>query len=46
MFQKYAGHVLVFCTGVDEITELVNIFTKKLNPRVFKVFALHGRLSP
>ena len=46
MFSKYAGHVLVFCTGVDEITELVNTFNRKLNQRVFKVFALHGRLSP
>ena len=46
MAQKYAGHVLTFCTGVDEINELVATFRHKLNPRVFKVFPLHGRLTP
>ena len=46
MKKEYRGHVLVFCSGVDQITDLVNRFTNKLNPVVFKVLALHGRLSP
>lgn len=46
MVKEYEGHVLVFCSGVDEITELVDTFKRKLNPRVFKVFPLHGRLLP
>ena len=45
MVKEYEGHLLVFCSGVDEITELVEIYKKKLNPRVFKVYPLHGRLS-
>jgi HrpA-like RNA helicase len=42
---EYCGHILVFCLGVDQITELQKIYSKKLNPRVFKVLALHGRLA-
>jgi HrpA-like RNA helicase len=35
----------VFCSGVDQITELHGIFSRKLNPRVFKVLPLHGKLQ-
>ena len=46
MRQQYKGHLLCFCSGVEEITELVKIFDKKLNSKVFTVLALHGRISP
>ena len=36
----------MFCTGVDEINRLCDIFTKKLNRNVFKVYALHGKINP
>jgi HrpA-like RNA helicase len=43
---EYKGHVLAFCSGLDQISELHDIFSKKLNPRVFKVLPLHGKLTP
>jgi superfamily II DNA/RNA helicase len=37
---------LVFCSGIDQINELTTYFGNKLNPILFKVHALHGKLSP
>jgi ATP-dependent RNA helicase DHX8/PRP22 len=37
--------VLAFCSGVEDINNLCSIFEKYLNPRVFKVFALHGKIA-
>jgi HrpA-like RNA helicase len=45
MKDQYKGDVLVFCTGVDDINFLCSIFDKYLNPRVFKVFPLHGKIA-
>ena len=42
---EYRGDVLVFCSGVDDINFLCSIFEKYLNPRVFRVFALHGKIA-
>ena len=42
---EYKGDILVFCSGVDDINFLCNIFERYLNPRVFKVFALHGKIA-
>ena len=42
---QYKGDVLVFCTGVDDINFLCTIFEKYLNPRVFRVFPLHGKIA-
>jgi HrpA-like RNA helicase len=38
--------VLCFCSGVEEISELVRRFEKKLNHHVFSVLPLHGKISP
>lgn len=46
MRQQYKGHLLCFCSGVEEISELVRIFEKKLNSRNFSVLPLHGKISP
>ena len=46
MKKEYKGHTLVFCSGVDQITDLVARFQRRLNPVVFKVLPLHGRLTP
>ncbi len=35
----------MFCSGVDDINILCTIFEKYLNQRVFRVFALHGRIA-
>ena len=45
MRDQYKGDVLVFCSGVDDINNLCFIFEKYLSPRVFKVFALHGKIA-
>lgn len=44
--KEYKGDVLVFCSGVEEINILCNIFQKYVNPRVFQVYPLHGRIAP
>ena len=46
MKTQYKGHLLCFCSGVEEINELVRIFDNKLNKRVFTVLPLHGRIMP
>lgn len=46
MKSKFKGHLLCFCSGVEEINELVKIFDRKLNKRVFTVLPLHGKISP
>lgn len=43
---EYKGDILIFCSGVEEINILCNIFYKYLNPRVFQVYPLHGRIAP
>lgn len=43
--EQYKGDVLVFCTGVDDINFLCSIFENYLNPRVFRVFPLHGKIA-
>lgn len=43
---QYRGHLLCFCSSVDEIIQLVGIYTKKLNPNVFLVLPYHGKVSP
>lgn len=40
---KYQGHILVFCTTVDEINKLCNEYSNK--PGI-KPMPLHGKLSP
>lgn len=42
---KYKGHLLCFCSGIEEITELVSIFSKKLDKNNFIVLPLHGKIS-
>jgi len=37
---------LCFCSQTDEIEKLVEIYEKKLNPNMFAVFPLHGRITP
>jgi HrpA-like RNA helicase len=44
--QIYRGHILVFCSEVSQINRLCEIFKSKLNPKIFKVFPLHGKLAP
>jgi len=46
MKKTFKGHLLCFCSGVDEINELVRVFTAKLNRNVFEIFALHGKVTP
>ena len=36
----------MFCSGVDEINKLTEIYTTKLNSSKFLVFPLHGRILP
>lgn len=46
MVKEYKGHLLCFCSQIDEIEKLVQIYTKKLNPNMFAVFPLHGKVTP
>jgi HrpA-like RNA helicase len=46
MKAEFKGHLLCFCSSVDEITELVRIYGERLNARTFDVFALHGKVTP
>lgn len=46
MKTEFKGHLLCFCSGVDEITELVKIFDSRLNKKVFSVLPLHGKITP
>ena len=41
----FKGHILAFCSGIDEITQLVHSFQQKLSDKNFKILSLHGRLS-
>ena len=45
MKSEYKGHLLCFCSQIDEINKLVQIYEKKLNKRMFEVFALHGKIT-
>ena len=42
----FTGHILVFCTGVDEINRLTEIYLNQLSPNKFYVFPLHGKITP
>jgi HrpA-like RNA helicase len=42
---KYKGHVLTFCTGVDEINKLCDRMRNYLNLAHFIVVGLHGKLT-
>jgi HrpA-like RNA helicase len=46
MKQDFRGHLLCFCSSVEEINHLVKHYGEKLNRNVFSVFALHGKISP
>ena len=43
--EEYKGDILVFCSGVDDINVICNIFEKIVNCRCFKVFPLHGKIA-
>lgn len=42
---QFKGHLLCFCSGIEEITELVKIYQEKLNSKIFTVLPLHGKIS-
>lgn len=46
MKNEFKGHLLCFCSSVDEISKLARIYSEKLNRNVFSVFELHGKVSP
>ena len=46
MKSEYKGHLLCFCSSLDQINELVKIYESKLNKNVFSIFALHGKITP
>lgn len=43
---EYRGHILAFCTTVDEINQLCERFRNTLDPKQFVVCPLHGKLEP
>ena len=45
MKPEYRGDILVFCSGVDDINILCSIFERYLNPKIFRVLALHGKIA-
>jgi ATP-dependent helicase HrpA len=45
MKNEFKGHLLCFCSSLDEISKLAKIYSEKLNRNVFSVFELHGKVS-
>lgn len=43
---EYRGHILAFCTTVDEINELCDKYRNSLDPKQFVICPLHGKLDP
>lgn len=46
MKNEFKGHILCFCSSIDDINELIRIYSAKLNKYIFDVHALHGKVTP
>ena len=46
MKNQFKGHLLCFCSSIDDINELIRIYGGKLNKNIFNVHALHGKVTP
>lgn len=44
--KNITGHILCFCSGIEEINYLTRSYYNKLDPQKFSVFSLHGILQP
>lgn len=43
---KYQGHFLIFCSGVEDIMETMEYLKARLSSKKYKILALHARLTP